>query len=33
MKKLYSLFEKEGVQEAAMIALGIAVIAAITLLA
>ena len=33
MKKLYTLFEKDGVQEAAMIALGIAIVAAITLLA
>ena len=33
MKKLYCLFENEGVQEAAMIALGIAVVAALTLLA
>ena len=33
MKKLYSIFEKDGVQEAAMIALGIAIVAAITLLA
>jgi hypothetical protein len=33
MKKLYTLFQKDNVQELLLVALGVAIIAALTLLA
>jgi hypothetical protein len=33
MKKLYSIFQKDNVQELLLVALGVAIIAALTLLA
>jgi hypothetical protein len=33
MKKLYTLFQKDNVQEILLVALGVAIIAALTLLA
>jgi hypothetical protein len=33
MKKLYSLFQKDNIQELLLVALGVAIIAALTLLA